>query len=274
MSKAETQETEDEGRITNVSGPVVEAKGLDARMNDVVRVGEEELMGEVIEIEGEVTTIQVYEETSGISPGEPIYTTGAPLSVELGPGVLDSIYDGVQRPLDILEKEMGDFLDRGVDAPGIDLDREWEFTPEVEEGDEVSEGEVIGTVPETESIEHKVMVPPGEEGTVAETMEGEYTVEDTVVVLEDGTEITMLQEWPVRKARPVDEKQTPTTPLVTGQRILDTLFPIAKGGTAAIPGPFGSGKTVTQHQLGLPRTRRPRDRESADGAYVAHREHE
>ena len=249
MSKAETQETEDEGRITNVSGPVVEAKGLDARMNDVVRVGEEELMGEVIEIEGEVTTIQVYEETSGISPGEPIYTTGAPLSVELGPGILDSIYDGVQRPLDILEEEMGDFLDRGVDAPGIDLEKEWDFTPEVEEGDEVSEGDIIGTVPETESIDHKVMVPPDVEGTVSEVNEGKYTVEDSIVVLEDGTEISMLQEWPVRKARPVEEKQTPTTPLVTGQRILDTLFPIAKGGTAAIPGPFGSGKTVTQHQL-------------------------
>jgi V/A-type H+-transporting ATPase subunit A len=249
MSKAETPETEDEGRITNVSGPVVESKGLDARMNDVVRVGEEELMGEVIEIEGEVTTVQVYEETSGISPGEPVVTTGAPLSVELGPGVLDSIYDGVQRPLDILEEEMGDFLDRGVDAPGIDLEKEWDFTPEVEEGDEVAEGDIIGTVPETESIDHKVMVPPGDEGTVAEVMEGEYTVEDAVVVLEDGTEITMLQEWPVRKARPVERKQTPRTPLVTGQRILDTLFPIAKGGTAAIPGPFGSGKTVTQHQL-------------------------
>ncbi|MDZ7688951.1 MAG: ATP synthase subunit A [Halobacteriales archaeon] len=249
MSKAETQETEDEGRITNVSGPVVEAKGLDARMNDVVRVGEEELMGEVIEIEGEVTTIQVYEETSGISPGEPIYTTGAPLSVELGPGILDSIYDGVQRPLDILEEEMGDFLDRGVDAPGIDLEKKWDFTPEVEEGDEVSEGDIIGTVPETESIEHKVMVPPDVEGTVSEVNEGEYTVEETVLVLEDGTEISMLQEWPVRKARPVERKQTPRTPLQTGQRILDTLFPIAKGGTAAIPGPFGSGKTVTQHQL-------------------------
>jgi V/A-type H+-transporting ATPase subunit A len=249
MSKAETQETEDEGRITNVSGPVVEAKGLDARMNDVVRVGEEELMGEVIEIEGDVTTVQVYEETSGIAPGEPIYTTGAPLSVELGPGILDSIYDGVQRPLDILEEEMGDFLDRGVDAPGIDLEKKWDFTPEVQEGDEVSEGDIIGTVPETESIEHKVMVPPDEEGTVSEVNEGEYTVEEPVVVLEDGTEITMLQEWPVRKARPVEEKQTPTTPLQTGQRILDTLFPIAKGGTAAIPGPFGSGKTVTQHQL-------------------------
>ncbi|MFP4188227.1 MAG: ATP synthase subunit A [Halobacteriales archaeon] len=249
MSKAETSQTEDEGRITNVSGPVVEAKGLDARMNDVVRVGEEGLMGEVIEIEGDVTTIQVYEETSGISPGEPVVTTGAPLSVELGPGILDSIYDGVQRPLDILEEEMGDFLDRGVDAPGIDLEKEWEFTPEVEEGDEIEEGDIVGTVPETESIDHKVMVPPGDEGTVSEVNEGEYTVEDPVVVLEDGTEITMLQEWPVRKARPVERKQTPRTPLVTGQRILDTLFPIAKGGTAAIPGPFGSGKTVTQHQL-------------------------
>ncbi|MCX2819161.1 ATP synthase subunit A [Haladaptatus sp. F3-133] len=249
MSKAETAETEDEGRITNVSGPVVEAKGLDARMNDVVRVGEEGLMGEVIEIEGEVTTVQVYEETSGIAPGEPVVTTGSPLSVELGPGVLDSIYDGVQRPLDILEEEMGDFLDRGVDAPGIDLEKVWEFTPEVEEGDEIEEGDIVGTVPETESIDHKVMVPPDEGGTVADVNEGEYTVEDPVVVLEDGGEITMLQEWPVRKARPVERKQTPRTPLVTGQRILDTLFPIAKGGTAAIPGPFGSGKTVTQHQL-------------------------
>jgi len=249
MSKAESQQTGEKGRITNVSGPVVEAKDLDARMNDVVRVGEEELMGEVIEIEGDITTVQVYEETSGISPGEPIYTTGSPLSVELGPGILDSIYDGVQRPLDILEEEMGDFLDRGVDAPGIDLEREWEFTPTVEEGDEVDEGDVIGTVPETESIDHKVMVPPGESGTVSGVHEGEFTVEETVLTLEDGTEISMLQEWPVRKARPVDEKQTPRTPLVTGQRILDTLFPIAKGGTAAIPGPFGSGKTVTQHQL-------------------------
>ncbi len=248
MSQAKEQQT-DTGRISNVSGPVVQAKGLSARMNDVVRVGEEELMGEVIEIEGDVTTIQVYEETSGISPGEPVVTTGSPLSVELGPGILDSIYDGVQRPLDVLEEEMGDFLDRGVDAPGIDLEKEWEFTSEVEEGDDVSEGDVIGTVPETESIEHKVMVPPGEEGTVSEVHEGSLTVEDTVVELEDGTEITMLQEWPVRKARPTADKKRPKTPLVTGQRILDTLFPIAKGGTAAIPGPFGSGKTVTQHQL-------------------------
>ncbi|MFW5928965.1 MAG: ATP synthase subunit A [Halobacteriota archaeon] len=249
MSQATQQESEDAGRISNVSGPVVKARGLDARMNDVVRVGEEELMGEVIEIEGDVTTIQVYEETSGISPGEPVATTGAPLSVELGPGILDSIYDGVQRPLDILEEEMGDFLDRGVDAPGIDLERTWEFTPTVEEGDEVSEGDVVGTVPETESIEHKVMVPPDVEGTVAEVNEGDHKVEEAVVVLESGTEISMLQEWPVRKPRPVEDKKRPTQPLITGQRILDTLFPIAKGGTAAIPGPFGSGKTVTQHQL-------------------------
>ncbi|MDY6779705.1 MAG: V-type ATP synthase subunit A, partial [Halobacteria archaeon] len=190
-----------------------------------------------------------YEETSGVSPGEPVETTGEPLSVELGPGILDSIYDGVQRPLDILEEEMGDFLDRGVDAPGIDLEKEWEFTPEVDEGDEVSEGDILGSVPETESIDHRVMVPPDEEGVVDDVKEGEFTVEDTIVTLEDGTEISMLQEWPVRKARPVEEKQKPTTPLITGQRILDTLFPIAKGGTAAIPGPFGSGKTVTQHQL-------------------------
>ncbi len=249
MSKAKEPEQTDTGRISNVSGPVVQAKGLSARMNDVVRVGEEELMGEVIEIEGDVTTIQVYEETSGISPGEPVVTTGSPLSVELGPGILDSIYDGVQRPLDVLEDEMGDFLDRGVDAPGIDLEKEWEFTPEVEEGDEVSEGDVLGTVPETVSIDHKVMVPPDEAGTVADVNEGELTVEDTVVELEDGTEISMLQEWPVRKARPTADKKRPKTPLITGQRILDTLFPIAKGGTAAIPGPFGSGKTVTQHQL-------------------------
>ncbi|MDY6764565.1 MAG: V-type ATP synthase subunit A, partial [Halobacteria archaeon] len=250
MSQAEQPETaEDVGSIVNVSGPVVKARGLDARMNDVVYVGEEGLMGEVIEIEGDITTVQVYEETSGVSPGEPVETTGNPLTVELGPGVLDSIYDGVQRPLDILEVEMGAFLDRGVDAPGIDLEKEWDFTPEVSEGDEVTEGQILGTVPETESIDHKVMVPPDTSGTVAEVKEGEFTVTEPVVILEDGTEITMLQEWPVRTPRPVKEKKRPTIPLTTGQRILDTLFPIAKGGTAAIPGPFGSGKTVTQHQL-------------------------
>ena len=251
MSKAtDTDTVQEDGVIDSVSGPVVTATDLDARMNDVVYVGEEGLMGEVIEIEGNVTTIQVYEETSGVGPGEPVENTGEPLSVDLGPGMLDSIYDGVQRPLDVLEGKMGAFLDRGVDAPGIDLDKEWEFTPTVEEGDEVSPNDIIGTVPETESIEHKVMVPPDSEGGEVVAIEGgEFTVEETVAELDSGEEIQMHQEWPVRKQRPAAEKQTPTTPLVSGQRILDGLFPIAKGGTAAIPGPFGSGKTVTQHQL-------------------------
>ncbi|MEZ3116340.1 ATP synthase subunit A [Halobaculum sp. MBLA0147] len=241
----------DTGVIRSVSGPVVTATDLDARMNDVVYVGEEGLMGEVIEIEGDVTTIQVYEETSGVGPGEPVDNTGEPLTVDLGPGMLDTIYDGVQRPLDVLEEKMNSaFLDRGVDAPGIDLEEEWEFTPEVEEGDQVESGDVVGVVPETVTIDHKVMVPPDEEGgVVSETKEGTFTVEEPVVVLEDGTEITMHQEWPVRDKRPTVEKETPTTPLVSGQRILDGLFPLAKGGTAAIPGPFGSGKTVTQQSL-------------------------
>ncbi|MFB6079844.1 MAG: ATP synthase subunit A [Haloferacaceae archaeon] len=253
MSQATGQdETVDgDGRIASVSGPVVTATGLDARMNDVVYVGDEGLMGEVIEIEGDVTTIQVYEETSGVSPGEPVESTGEPLTVDLGPGMLDAIYDGVQRPLDVLEAKMGSpFLDRGVDAPGIDLDESWEFEPTVAEGDEVEPGDVVGTVDETVTIEHKVLVPPDYEGgTVGAVEAGEYTVTDTVVELENGEEITMRQEWPVREPRPAVEKKTPRTPLVSGQRILDGLFPIAKGGTAAIPGPFGSGKTVTQHQL-------------------------
>ncbi|WP_435144846.1 ATP synthase subunit A [Halobaculum sp. P14] len=252
MSQAtEPDTTEDTGRINSVSGPVVTAVDLDARMNDVVYVGDEGLMGEVIEIEGGVTTIQVYEETSGVGPGEPVENTGEPLTVDLGPGMLDAIYDGVQRPLDVLEDKMDSaFLDRGVDAPGIDLEKEWEFTPEVEEGDAVEPGDVVGVVPETVTIDHKVMVPPDFEGGVVEsTSAGEFTVEDPVVTLENGEEITMRQEWPVREKRPTVEKRTPRTPLVSGQRILDGLFPIAKGGTAAIPGPFGSGKTVTQHSL-------------------------
>jgi len=249
-----TQQTEDvreDGEIESVSGPVVTATGLEARMNDVVYVGVEGLMGEVIEIEDDETTIQVYEETSGVAPGEPVENTGAPLSVDLGPGLLDTIYDGVQRPLDELEELMGSaFLDRGVDAPGIDLERTWEFTPVVEEGDTVEPGDVLGTVPETESIEHKVLVPPRSDGgEVVATKSGSHRVEETVVELDSGEEISMYQEWPVRRQRPAEEKRTPRTPLVSGQRILDGLFPIAKGGTAAIPGPFGSGKTVTQHQL-------------------------
>ena len=247
MSQATATEI---GEIDSVSGPVVTATGLDAQMNDVVYVGEEGLMGEVIEIEGDVTTVQVYEETSGVSPGEPIESTGEPLSVDLGPGMLDSIYDGVQRPLEILESEMGAFLDRGVDAPGIDLEKQWEFEPAVEEGETVEAGDILGSVEETVSIDHKIMVPPDSEGgEVVEVSGGKATVEDTVITLDSGEEIQMLQEWPVRTPRPTQDKQTPTTPLISRQRILDGLFPIAKGGTAAIPGPFGSGKTVTQHQL-------------------------
>ncbi len=251
MSQATQEQTvDDDGVIDSVSGPVVTATDLGARMNDVVYVGEEGLMGEVIEIEGNVTTIQVYEETSDVAPGEPVENTGEPLTVDLGPGMLDTIYDGVQRPLDVLESQMGAFLDRGVDAPGIDLEKTWTFTPAVEEGDEVSAGDVVGTVDETVSIEHKVLVPPGYEGGTVESIEeGEFTVEETVTTLSSGEEIKMRQEWPVREARPTVEKQTPTKPLVSGQRILDGLFPLAKGGTAAIPGPFGSGKTVTQQSL-------------------------
>jgi len=250
MSQAtDTQVTED-GTIASVSGPVVVATDLGARMNDVVYVGDEGLMGEVIEIEGNRTTIQVYEETSNVAPGEPVANTGEPLSVDLGPGMLYSIYDGVQRPLDVLEDQMGAFLDRGVDAPGIDLDEEWAFTPTVEEGDEIGAGDVVGTVPETESIEHRVLVPPNYDGgEVTSVAEGEFTVEEPVVELDSDEEVTMHQEWPVREARPTVDKETPTTPLVTGQRVQDGLFPLAKGGTAAIPGPFGSGKTVTQQSL-------------------------
>ncbi|CQR51319.1 MULTISPECIES: ATP synthase subunit A [Haloferax] len=251
MSQATQDSVREDGVIASVSGPVVTARGLDARMNDVVYVGDEGLMGEVIEIEGDLTTIQVYEETSGVGPGEPVESTGEPLTVDLGPGMMDAIYDGVQRPLDVLESKMNSaFLDRGVDAPGIDLEKEWEFEPTVSEGDEVASGDVVGTVPETVTIEHKVMVPPDfEGGEVVAVEEGEFSVTETVVELDNGEEITMHQEWPVRQARPAAEKKTPREPLVSGQRILDGLFPIAKGGTAAIPGPFGSGKTVTQHQL-------------------------
>ncbi|GGL28567.1 ATP synthase subunit A [Halarchaeum grantii] len=247
---SQTDTVTDSGEIASVSGPVVTATGLNAQMNDVVYVGDEGLMGEVIEIEGDTTTIQVYEETSGVSPGEPVENTGEPLTVDLGPGVLDTIYDGVQRPLDVLEDEMGAFLDRGVDAPGIDLEKSWDFSPTVSEGDVVEPGDQVGTVPETVSIEHKVLVPPTfEGGEVVEVNGGEHVVTEPIVVLDNGEEVTMHQEWPVRQARPSEEKFTPTEPLITGQRVQDGLFPIAKGGTAAIPGPFGSGKTVTQQQL-------------------------
>jgi V/A-type H+-transporting ATPase subunit A len=239
----------DEGRIYRISGPVVTATGIDAKMYDVVRVGDEGLMGEVIELHGEKSVIQVYEDTSGIRPGEPVINTGETLSVALGPGLLTQIYDGIQRPLAALEKKMGVFITRGVDADGIVMDKKWEFKPTVAAGDEVSSGQIIGTVQETETIEHRIMVPPGKGGVVKSIKGGEFDVTTTVCTLEDGTELAMLQRWPVRSPRPFIQKYAPDTPLVTGQRILDFLFPLAKGGTAGIPGPFGSGKTVTQQQL-------------------------
>ncbi len=219
------------------------------KMYDVVKVGNEGLMGEVIGIEGDKSTIQVYEDTSGIAPGEPVENTGMPLSVELGPGLLESIYDGIQRPLPVLMEMMkSDFIERGVTAPGLDRDKEWKFTPVVTKGTEVKGGDIIGTVPETH-IEHKIMVPPNVSGVVDDIKSGSFKVTDCVCTLTDGTELSMMQKWPVRAPRPSRKKLMPNIPLITGQRILDGLFPLAKGGTAAIPGPFGSGKTVTQQQL-------------------------
>ena len=237
------------GVIYRISGPVVTATGIAPRMYEVVRVGNEGLMGEVIELHGDQSVIQVYEETSGVKPGEPVIRTGQTLSVQLGPGLLTQIYDGIQRPLPKLEETMGVFITRGVDADGLDLNKEWEFVPTVKAGDEVSAGHVIGTVQETETIEHRVMMPPGKEGVVKTIEAGSFKITQTVCKLEDGSEIAMMQEWPVRHPRPFVQKYAPDVPLMTGQRILDFLFPLAKGGTAGIPGPFGSGKTVTQQQL-------------------------
>ena len=235
--------------LKRISGPVVTAVNLDAHMYDVVKVGKEELMGEVIKIQGDNTIIQVYEDTSGIRPGEPVSNTGLSLSVELGPGLLTSIYDGIQRPLAVLVDKMGDFIQRGVSAPGLSHDKKWVFKPLVKAGDKVQGGSIIGEVQET-NIVHKVMLPPNAKpGTVKTIKNGEFTVEEMVCILDDNREFPMMQRWPVRVPRPVKEKLNPIIPLITGQRILDGLFPIAKGGTAAIPGPFGSGKTVTQQQL-------------------------
>jgi len=238
-----------QGALKRISGPVVTAVGIDAHMYDVVKVGNEELMGEVIKIQGENVIIQVYEDTAGIRPGEPVTNTGLSLAVELGPGLLTSIYDGIQRPLEVLVDKMGNFIERGVSAPGLSHEKKWEFVPTVKAGDVVKAGDILGTVQET-NIVHKVMVPPNAKGgKVKKITAGSFTVDETVCTLEDGTAITMLQRWPVRVPRPVKQKLNPDIPLITGQRILDGLFPIAKGGTAAIPGPFGSGKTVTQQQL-------------------------
>ncbi len=237
------------GKIYRISGPLVVAEGLKARMYDVCRVGEEGLMGEVVGLVGEKVLIQVYEDTSGIKPKDKVENTGMPLSVELGPGLLKSIYDGVQRPLPVLKDKSGDFIARGIDAPALDRNAKWEFKPVVKKGDKVSGGDVIGLVQETEVLEHKILVPPNVEGVITEIYDGKFKVEDTIAILDNGQELKLYHKWPVRQPRPYREKLPPQIPLITGQRILDTLFPVAKGGTAAIPGPFGSGKTVTQHQL-------------------------
>ncbi|MCX6817336.1 MAG: V-type ATP synthase subunit A [Candidatus Aenigmarchaeota archaeon] len=237
------------GRIFRVSGPVVIAEGIDARMHDLMRVGKEQLMGEVIQINPDKITIQVYEDTSGIKPDEPVENTGQPLIAELGPGLLTSIYDGIQRPLPVLQSMMGDYILRGAKTPGLDRKKKWHFKPVVKKGEDVKEGQIIGTVKETNVIEHKVMVPPGVSGKIKAIEEGDFTVEETVASLANGRKLTMMQIWPIRKSRPCKEKLTPEIPLITGQRILDALFPLAKGGAGGIPGPFGSGKTVTQQQL-------------------------
>ncbi len=241
-------------KIVKVSGPVVTAQGLKgAKMYDLVRVSHQKLIGEIIELNKEFVTIQVYEETSGIGPGEPVISTNMPLSVELGPGLISSIYDGIQRPLDKIKLEKGDFITRGAEADGIDRKKKWEFVPKLKKGDKVENGDIVGTVQESSIIEHRIMIPFGIKGEIIEISKGNFTVEDTIAVVNDEYgkkhNIIMLQKWPVRKPRPYKRKLPPFEPLVTGQRVIDTFFPIAKGGTACIPGPFGSGKTVVQHQI-------------------------
>ncbi len=242
-------EVKAKGEIFRVSGPVVTAEGISPRMYDVVLVGHEKLMGEVIRLEGEKSTIQVYEDTSGIMPGEPVENTGASLSVELGPGLLRSIYDGIQRPLPVLQDSMGDYILRGVTAPGLDHSIKWDFKATVKAGDEVNGGDILGTVQETPTIVHKILVPPNVNGKIKSIKKGKYTVDEVIGTLEDGTKLQLMHKWPVREPRPFSRKHPPDIPLVTGTRTLDGLFPIAKGGTAAIPGGFGTGKTVTQQTL-------------------------
>ena len=252
-----------QGKVFKISGPLVVASGMEeANMYDVVRVGEQGLIGEIIEMRGDRASIQVYEETAGIGPGAPVESTGAPLSVELGPGLMETIYDGIQRPLEEMVKQVGPNITRGIKVPPLDREKKWKFVPTVKVGDEVESGDVIGTVDETVLVVHKIMVPYGIKGTVEWIKEGEYTIEEKVAGIRltqdlpaenmkagDLKELTMMQKWPVRRGRPYKEKLTPDVPLITGQRVIDTMFPIAKGGVAAVPGPFGSGKTVVQHQL-------------------------
>jgi V/A-type H+-transporting ATPase subunit A len=241
------------GRVIKVSGPLVVAEGMgDAKMFEVVRVSEQRLIGEVIEIRGDRASIQVYEETSGMGPGEPVMMTGEPLSVELGPGLIESIFDGIQRPLDVIMEQTGARIGRGVEVPGLRRERKWDFQPKVQKGDRVVPGDIIGVVPETTLVEHRIMVPHGIEGEIVSIHQGEATIEDTVaqVATKDGVkDITMVQRWPVRNPRPYKNKLPSEIPLITGQRVIDTFFTITKGGTACVPGPFGSGKTVVQHQL-------------------------
>jgi len=242
------------GRIVKVAGPVVVAEGMaGARMYDVVRVGDLNLIGEIVELRGDLASIQVYEETTGMGPGEPVADTEAPLSVELGPGLIESIYDGIQRPLPLLADTEGEFMSRGSVMPGLNREKKWHFKPTVAEGTKVSHGDIIGEVQETTQIVHKIMVPFPVSGTVQNIVEGDYTVDQTIAVCaaEDGTEsdLKLMQEWPVRNARQIRSRLTPNRVLVTGQRVIDSFFPVTRGGTACIPGPFGSGKTVVQHQL-------------------------
>ena len=241
------------GIITKVAGPLVIADGMrDANMFDVVRVSSQRLIGEIIEMHGEKASIQVYEETSGLGPGETVESTGAPLSVELGPGLIGSIYDGIQRPLNEIMKVAGTNLKRGVDVPSLDHNKKWHFTPKVKSGDKVVAGDVLGTVKETHAVLHKILVPNKVEGTVEKISEGDFTIDEVIAVIDNGkekAEVKMLTKWPVRVGRPYKRKLSPDILLTTGQRPIDTLFPLAKGGVAAVPGPFGSGKTVVQHQL-------------------------
>ena len=242
------------GKISKIAGPLVVATGMrEANMFDVVRVSDSKLIGEIIEMHGDRASIQVYEETSGLGTGEPVESTGEPLSVELGPGLIEGFFDGIQRPLEKIRELVGNSLVRGVEVPALDREKKWHFVPKVKAGDKVVGGDILGTVQETEIVEHRIMVKPGVVGTVKSIAEGDYTVTEQIGSIEtaNGEElpVTLMQKWPVRRGRPFEKKLAPNVPLVTGQRVVDTLFPIAKGGVAAIPGPFGSGKTVTQHQL-------------------------
>ncbi len=242
------------GRVIKVSGPLVVAEGMEqAKMFDMVKVGSKKLIGEIIEMRDDRASIQVYEETSGIGPGEPVVSTGEPLSVELGPGLIEGMFDGIQRPLNDIKEISGDFITRGVEVPSLDRKRKWDFTPKKKVGDKVFPGDILGTVPETAIVEHRILVPINVEGEITDIKSGEFTVTEVIASIKqkDGSikDITMMQKWPIRKGRPYKNKLKPEEPLITGQRVIDTFFPVAKGGTACVPGPFGSGKTVVQHQL-------------------------